>query len=187
MAKLQFDIDTLEQRLPGDLAETKQRLRQVRDEAGALSDDLRRVAHQLHPATLDSLGLTVAVRAYANEFSNSTAIPVNLTSQEVPHDLPIETASCIYRITQEALRNVAKHAGNATVEVTLKGTSDGLELSIRDNGKGFDAASGRAKEWLGLIGMEERVRLVGGTFTVESAPGCGVAIMIRVPSRGEAV
>jgi signal transduction histidine kinase len=105
----------------------------------------------------------------------------------VPKDLPRETASCIYRITQEALRNVAKHAGKAAVEVSLNRTSAGLELLIRDNGVGFDAAVGRAKEGLGLIGMEERVRLAGGTFNLKSAPGHGVAITIHVPSRGETI
>jgi two-component system CheB/CheR fusion protein len=187
VAKLQFDIDTLEQKLPADLGEVKQRLCQVRDQAGALSDDLRRVAHQLHPATLDHLGLTVALKAYAQEFSQSTAIPVLFTSHEVPANIPIETASSVYRIAQEALRNVVKHAGKATVEMTLRGTSDGLELSIRDNGIGFDMEAGRAKHGLGLIGMEERMRLVGGKFSVETTPGHGVAITIQAPAPQETV
>jgi two-component system CheB/CheR fusion protein len=185
VAKLQFDIDTLEQKLPADLVEVKQRLCQVRDHAGSLSADLRRVAHQLHPATLDHLGLTVALKAYAHEFSESMAIPVLFTSRKVPRNIPIETASCFYRIAQEALRNVAKHAGKATVDVTLKGTSNGLELSIRDNGIGFNMESARSKEGLGLIGMEERIRLVGGKFSLETTPGGGVTITIQAPSPQE--
>ncbi len=182
VAKLQFDIDTLEQKLPMGLVEAKQRLRGFRDQVGTLSDDLRRVAHQLHPATLDHLGLAVALKAYADEFSKSTGLPVLFTGHEVPGNIPIETASCLYRIAQEALRNVAKHAGKATVEMALKGTRDGLELSIRDDGIGFDIETARAKHGLGLIGMEERVRLVGGKFSLQTTPGHGVAIAIQAPS-----
>lgn len=182
VAKLQFDIETLEQKVPfKDVQHAKQQLRDVGHQAAGLSNDLRRVAHQLHPATLDHLGLAVALRAYAEEFSRSTAIPVKFTSLYVPRKVPIEVASGLYRIAQEALRNVGKHASEAKIEIVLARDPKGLALFIRDDGEGFDMESARAKGGLGLISMEERVRLLGGSFSVETRPGEGVLIAILCP------
>ncbi len=182
VAKLQFDIEILEQKVPfSDLEGAKAQLRAVGDQAACLSNELRRVAHQLHPATLDNLGLTVALRAYVHEFSQSTGIPVELISKDVPKQLPLHIASCVYRIVQETLRNVAKHAGEALVEVRLSATPEALKLMILDNGNGFDMESARAKGGLGLIGMEERVRLLGGTIAFQTRPGDGVRIDIQIP------
>lgn len=150
-------------------------------QAAGLSNDLRRVAHQLHPANLDYLGLSVALRSYAEEFSRSTAIQVKFTSLFMPRNVPLALASGLYRIVQEALRNVGKHASNAQVEIVLARVPEGLALYIRDNGEGFDMELARAKGGLGLISMEERVRLLEGTLSVETQPGKGVLLSIQCP------
>ena len=182
VASLQFEIETLEQRVPfTDVQDAKERLRGVGRQAARLSNDLRRVAHQLHPATLDHLGLSVALRSYAEEFSRSTAIAVKFTSVFVPRQVPIELASGLYRIVQEALRNVGKHASDANVEIVLARDPKGLALFIRDNGDGFDVEDVRSKGGLGLISMQERVRLLGGSFAIETRPGKGVLISIQCP------
>jgi two-component system CheB/CheR fusion protein len=181
VAKLQFDVETLEQQLPPDLMDGKRRLRAIRDEIGTLSNDLRRIAYQLHPSTLDHLGLAVAIRSYSQEFSEREGLPIQFTARNVPARIPPEVASSLYRIVQEALRNVAKHAGKTSVKISLAGGSKQLSLSIRDHGVGFDIHSGLHKGGLGLIGMQERVRLVRGEFSLEALPARGVAIMIRVP------
>ncbi len=182
VAKLQFDIETLEQGVPfTNLAGAKEKLRHVGDQAGVLANDLRRVAHGLHPSSLDHLGLTVALRSYAEAFSRSTAIPVKFTSRNVPRRIPAEIASCFYRIVQEALRNVGKHARDAAVNIVLTGSSRRLHLSIRDNGDGFDMMLARAKGGLGLISMQERVRLVQGKFSLKTQPGHGVHLSITAP------
>jgi two-component system, NarL family, sensor kinase len=179
---LQFDIETLEQRVPfTDLVRAKGKLRDVCEQVGTLANDLRRVAHGLHPSSLDHLGLTIALRSYAEEFSRSTAIPVQFTSRKVPRKVPAEVAICFYRIVQEALRNVGKHARTAAVKITLAGSSTRLHLSIRDNGEGFDMALARAQGGLGLISMQERVRLVQGQFSVQTQPGHGVHLSVIVP------
>ncbi len=186
VAKLQFDIETLEQGVPfTNLAGAREKLRQVGDQAGVLANDLRRVAHGLHPSSLDHLGLTVALRSYAEEFSRSTAIPVQFTSRNVPRRIPAEVASCFYRIAQEALRNVGKHAREAAVNIVLTGSSHRLHLSIRDNGDGFDMMLARAKGGLGLISMQERVRLVQGKFSLETQPGHGVHLSVTAPLPSE--
>jgi two-component system CheB/CheR fusion protein len=181
MAKLQFDLERLEQHLPPDLKEMKKRLLIVRDEVEALSNDVRRIAHELHPSALDHLGLRVALRSYIREFSEREKIPVVFTPRKVPAQIPAEVASALYRIVQESLRNIAKHAGKASVKITLTGGSNQLSMSIRDNGIGFDALSAQGKGGLGLVSMRERTRLVHGDFSLETLPGRGVTITIRVP------
>jgi two-component system, chemotaxis family, CheB/CheR fusion protein len=181
MAKLQFDVERLEQQLPPDLKEMKRRLLIVRDGVEALSNDVRRIAYELHPAALDHLGLVVALRSYIREFSEREGIPVVFTPRKVPAQIAAEVSSALYRIVQEALRNAAKHAGKASVKITLTGGSNQLSLSIRDDGIGFDAPSAQGKGGLGLVSMQERTRLVHGDFSLETLPGRGVTITIRVP------
>ena len=182
VAKLQFDIETLEQKLPFSNPElARQSLLSVRDQTGTLANDLRRVAHGLHPSSLDHLGLRVALQSYIEEFSRSIAIPVQFNSSEIPREIPMEIAICLYRIVQEALRNVGKHAPNATVEIALSGSPQELHLSIRDDGEGFDMSALRSTKGLGFISMQERVRLIQGHFSLSTQPGAGVHISVDVP------
>jgi two-component system CheB/CheR fusion protein len=186
IAKLQFDIETLGQHLPPDPKKMKKQLLILRDGVETLSNDIRRIAYELHPSALDHLGLSVALRSYVREFTEREGIPVQFTPRKVPAQIPAEVASTLYRIVQEALRNVAKHAGKTSVSIALTGGSNQLSLSIRDNGIGFDVHSVQDKSGLGLISMQERARLVHGDFSLETLPGCGATITVRVPlsSRG---
>jgi two-component system CheB/CheR fusion protein len=181
MAKLQFDVETLEQHLPRGLKSMRKRLLIIRDGVETLSDHIRRIAYELHPSALDHLGLVVALRSYVREFTEREGIPVRFTPRKVPSQIPAEVASTFFRIVQEALRNVAKHAGKTSVGIALTGGSKRLSLSIRDNGIGFDADSVRDKGGLGLISMQERARLVSGDFSLETQPGRGATITVHVP------
>lgn len=181
MAKLQFDVETLEQQLPSDFQQWKIGLLSIRDEVGDLSNDIRRIAYQLHPSSLDHLGLSVALRSLCNEFAEREKLDVNFAVRKVPKQIPPDIASSLYRVVQEALRNVAKHAGTTAVSLTLAGGPDRLSLSIRDSGAGFDVRSVKGKGGLGLISMQERVRLVNGEFSLKTRPGHGVLIAIQVP------
>ncbi len=182
VAKLQFEIEVLEQKVPfSNIEDAREKLRTVRDEAASLAEDLRKVAHQLHPSVLDHLGLAVALRSFINEFKRSTQIAVELSTDSIPKELPPEIASCAYRITQEALRNVAKHSRAVLAEVVVRNDENSLLLLIRDEGAGFNLSSARAKGGIGLVGMEERVRLVGGTVIIETAEDCGTSVRVRLP------
>jgi two-component system, chemotaxis family, CheB/CheR fusion protein len=185
-AKLQFDVETLEQHLPPDLKEVKKRLLNIRDGVETLSNDIRRIAYELHPSSLDHLGVTVALRTYVREFTEREGIPIRFTSRRVPAKIPLEITSTLYRIVQEALRNVSKHAGKTSVSIALTGGSNQLSLSIQDHGIGFDVHSLQDKGGLGLISMQERARLVRGDFSLETLPGHGATITVHVPlsSRG---
>jgi len=181
MAKLQFDVETLEQQLPSNFPQWKAGLLSIRDYVGALSNDIRRIAYQLHPSSLDHLGLSVALRSLSNEFAEREKLEVKFVARKVPRKIPPDIASSLYRVSQEALRNVAKHAGTTAVSLTLAGDTHRLSLTIRDNGAGFDARSVQGNGGLGLISMQERVRLVNGEFSLKTRPGHGVLIAIRVP------
>ncbi len=183
MVKLQFDIEALEQSLPADRTTEKQGLMAVRDDAARLSKDLRRIAYVLHPSTLDHLGLTAALSAYAAEFSKRTGIPLEFTASGVPEAIPQGIASAFYRITQEALRNVVRHSGAAS-SLRLTGENSCLILAIHDNGPGFDRQGVRGQGGLGLVSMEERARLIGASFQLATAPGEGVSIMLSAPLGG---
>jgi two-component system CheB/CheR fusion protein len=181
IAKLQFDVETLDQHQPSDLKSMKNRLLAIRDGIEMLSNDVRRIAYELHPSALDHLGLAVALRSYVSEFTEREGIPVHFTPRKVPAQIPLEVASAIYRIVQEALRNVAKHAGKTSVSIALTGGKDRLSLSVRDDGIGFDPHAVQDKGGLGLISMQERARLIHGDFCLETRPGRGATITVHVP------
>jgi two-component system CheB/CheR fusion protein len=183
-AKLQFDVETLEQGVPRGSKDLRVRLLGLRDQIATLSNELREVAYRLHPSTLDHLGLAVALRGYCKEFSKREGLQVQFSARNVPADISIAIASCFYRVTQEALRNVVKHAGKAKVQVQLSGNRNELVLSIADDGIGFDHPLVRSKNSLGLVSIEERARLIDGEFSLKTKPGQGVLIKIRVPLPG---
>ncbi len=179
LAMLEVEVQGVEQRSPDSLI--RDQLRSVRSQVAELSDDVRRVAYQLHPSSLDHLGLVIALRSYCAEFARREAIRVKFTHQKVPQPLPQEIASCLYRITEEALRNVAKHGRTKLATVMVSGRDRNIQLAIRDFGVGFDPAANHKRAGLGIISMEERVRLVGGQLSVVSRPGEGTRIKVNVP------
>jgi two-component system, chemotaxis family, CheB/CheR fusion protein len=183
VVKLQFDIEALEQSLPADRTTEKQGLMAVRDDAARLSNDLRRIAYVLHPSTLDNLGLPGALSAYTADFSKRTGIPVEFKTSGVPEIIPQGIASAFYRVTQEALRNIVRHSGAAS-SLSLTGENSRLTLAIHDNGPGFDRPAVRGQGGLGLVSMQERARLIGASFRLDTAPGAGVSITLSAPLGG---
>jgi two-component system CheB/CheR fusion protein len=160
--------------------EIRKDVQSLRDRTAEVSNDIRRVAYQLHPSVLDHLGLQVALRSYCAEFSNRDGIQVKFSGPEQQVPIPEEIALCLYRVTQESLRNVAKHASAKSAVVTLEVVDHRIHLSIRDNGVGFDTAA-KHKGGIGLLSMKERVRLVDGEFTLKSKPGRGTRIDVWAP------
>ena len=176
---LQVDVEALERQLPSDFQQLKTGLLSVSDEVAALSNDVRQIANRLHPSVLDHLGLSEALRLLCKEFGDREQFAVNFTVEGVPKTIPNDIGSCLYRVAQEALRNVTEHARATQVSLTLSGSPGRLSLSVRDNGIGFDVRGEDSR--LGLISMQERVRLVNGVFSLETKPGQGVLIAIHVP------
>jgi two-component system, chemotaxis family, CheB/CheR fusion protein len=181
LAKLQFDLERFAQNLPPGLNAMKKTLATVCGDVEGLSNDIRRIAFELHPAALEHLGLEAALSAYIRDFSKREDISVKLTVSKVSSRIPLEISTAFYRIVQEALRNIAKHAGKASAKISLAGGQQQIRLTIQDNGIGFDLNSSSQSNGLGLISMQERTRLIKGRFLLASSPGNGVTIKILVP------
>ncbi len=154
--------------------------RELAESARALSGDLHRMAHQLHPAILDQLGLLPAARRFAEELQTRHGIGVEVTGDHWPERLPREAALVLYRVMQEGLQNAIKHSGAARVEVSFSGRGGELLLRVADRGRGFAPEQLFGAAGLGLAGMSERLRLVGGSLRVESVPEGGTILEARL-------
>ena len=152
----------------------------LRQRAEGLSDDLRLITHQLHPAVLEHLGLISALRSLCAEFSRHEGIRAWFSVEKDFGSIPSDIAICLYRITQEALRNVAKHSGASEAWVEIRRSRHEIQLSIDDKGVGFEMDS-NPTAGLGLVSIQERVQIVRGTFNIHSAPGQGTMIRVYVP------
>jgi signal transduction histidine kinase len=151
--------------------------------------DIHRAASDLRPTALDDLGLLKALATYAAEWSERFGIPVDVQVLGSGGAIPPEVETAAYRIVQEALTNVLKHAGASSVSVVLERRGDHLRIIVEDDGNGFDPAQlsepGNAGPRLGLSGMRERLGLLGGKVTIESAPGAGTTLYIDLPTDSE--
>lgn len=156
-------------------------LRAVRDGLVDLSEDVHALSYQLHPSIIEDLGLVEAVKAECDRVAHQETIDVALNFGALHAKLPSDAAICLFRVAQEALRNVVRHAGASTVDVSLHADDGGLTLSVRDNGAGFDGSGKRDRASLGLASMRERVRLQGGWIDIESTPGRGTAVIAWIP------
>lgn len=152
--------------------------------ADGLMLDIHRLAWELHPAALDDLGLEIILRRHAAEWSENNHVPLDFHCDGMEsHRLPLQLETTLYRVAQEALTNVTRHAKAKRVSVLLERRPDHVSLIVEDDGVGFDAAgrAAAAQGKLGLLGMRERVTLAGGTLEIESTPKAGTTIFVRVP------
>jgi signal transduction histidine kinase len=162
------------------------RVQRLQELATQTARDLHRVAVELRPAALDDLGLVKAIRALVDSWSTRCGIDVDFEpGQYESAGVSSEIETIIYRIIQEALNNVAKHSGATRVALVLRRTAEHVHAIIEDDGRGFDAQvlsqPGNGSGRLGLLGIQERLGLVGGTLNVESAPDCGATLIVRIP------
>ncbi|MEO8125176.1 MAG: sensor histidine kinase [Burkholderiales bacterium] len=156
----------------------------IQSELARLSEDVHGFSYRLHPTVLDDLGLPDALRAECDRIASGQQLDVALNVEGVPDKLPGDVALCTYRIAQEALRNIARHAHAKTVRVSMLTKDGGLQLSVVDDGVGFDASAPRARVGLGHASMRERVRQLGGRLQVRSLAGQGTSIVAWVPFAG---
>jgi PAS domain S-box-containing protein len=182
LAALSFEISKLRGGLPEDRERIREQLAVLQDRTAGVIDDARDMSYELHPSTLEYLGLAAALKSYCCEFGKQEQIKARLTIVDVPESIPRDVALCLYRVAQEGLRNVARHSGAREVRVALVGTGEGIELSIVDAGQGFDTdKAARKNGGLGLVSMGERVRLLGGELVIESKPQAGTQLRVRIP------
>jgi signal transduction histidine kinase len=159
-------------------AEAREHLTAVRSLAEKSVNEVRDLALLLRPSMLDDLGLAPALAWHGREMSKRTGLNVVVSADDGVDDLPDEHKTCIYRLAQEAVNNSARHANARTVEVVVKQESGAVRLTVQDDGAGFDT---RYVRGMGLLGMEERVRRLGGQFRIDSQPGRGTLVAAELP------
>jgi signal transduction histidine kinase len=179
LAVLAIDLGQLEH-LPGIGAEVAGRTRLIRDQLVRLADDIHSLSRQLHPSILDDLGLVDALHSECLSLGPRGGITVRYHARGVPAGLPRDVALCFYRVAQEALRNVARHARCPRATVRLVADERELVLCVRDWGVGFDLVR-IGKTGIGLESMRERARLVRARLVVRSRPGEGTRVTLSAP------
>jgi PAS domain S-box-containing protein len=172
--KLEIESQKYDSSMHANLQEMKKKIIK-------LSKDIHDISRQIHPSILDDLGLVKAIESECAAFTQREDIQVEYEADNVPLSIPRSVKICIYRIIQEGLRNIAKHAGTDKAHVSLTCSDGNLFLTIRDNGIGFDTSHMQGQKGIGLRSMEERVRLIQGEFSVQSKPGEGTVIKVTAP------
>jgi signal transduction histidine kinase len=171
----------LAKRIQADDTVSLRYLDNIRRFADSSVNSIRDIALLLRPSMLDDLGLMPALEWQAREVSRRSGIKMTVTAGNVPELLPDEMSTCIFRVVQEALQNVSRHSGAKSATVTVRKDDSSLFLSVEDDGSGFDTEKTRG---LGMLGMQERVRQLGGQFNIQSTPGKGTAVhvMLSLPA-----
>lgn len=167
-----------ESRVPAELPEVAEEIALVRESARAGLDDVRRVARRLRPGVLEDLGLLPALAALANDFTALGRGHLTRTTSPGLPPLSHEAELVVYRVAQEALTNVARHAGAQEVSLSLTRVGDSVVLEVRDDGRGTDLL----RPGSGVLGMRERASLVGATLTIDTAPAQGTTVRLEVPA-----
>lgn len=181
LTSLKIGIDLIRHALPPEQEALRGRLADLANLTGETMETLRTLAHDLRPPGLDAFGLNVALEGLCNDFSVRTSLPVLYNGIELP-DLPTSMTLTLYRLAQEALTNIAKHAGAQQVWVELSRTNQVMKLSISDDGRGFIFDPNKYPgNGIGLVSLQERADLIGGTLDIATNPGQGTRITVLVP------
>ena len=181
LALLAIELDLLAQKSPESVALLGDRLHELSSRVKKLSSAVHNLSHLLHPSKLEQLGLVASIRSLCKELARDHEMEIEFVDRQLPPSIPADAALCLYRIAQEALQNVLKHSGAQHARVDLQGSEDAVVLRITDEGAGFDPGSVGEKGGLGLVSMRERLQMLGGTIVINSRPGEGTRIDVRLP------
>ena len=183
LAMLAIDIEELEEKVGDTSQETKQQLDVLYERISELGADLHSLSHQLHSSTLETLGLVAGTKAFCEEFAETEHVQVDFTHENVPRNISGDVALCLFRIVQEGLRNIKKHSSANKANVRLECSGGNLHLTVSDQGKGFELGIRTEGGGIGVWSMQERLRLLGGRFRIQSYPMQGTRIDAWLPSR----
>jgi signal transduction histidine kinase len=175
----QLQEDTL------NLSEVRGRITELQKRTTEIAADIQSLSHDLHSSKLQYLGIAAAIKGFCQEFCRQQKVEIDFRADDLPSALPPDISLCFFRVVQEALHNSAKHSGVRHFEVRLWGTSSEIHLTVSDSGVGFDSDAAKAGLGLGLVSMEERLKLQNGTFSIESQTQRGTTIHARVPFSSE--
>jgi PAS domain S-box-containing protein len=178
---LTVELEQLRQNSPDLSPKVKRRIRELRKQSSEVVSDVQSMSHQLHSSKLDYLGIVTALGAFCKEFSEQRKVEIDFVHHDIPATVPPAISLCLFRISQEALRNAVKHSGVRHFDVELRYASDAIDLTVRDSGSGFDVDQAMKTHGLGLTSMAERLKLVDGQLSINSQPKRGTTIHARAP------
>lgn len=181
LAAIAIELGTVELRLGQPETRIRKEIGEAKEQIIRLSEDMHALSRELHPSKLKDFGLVKALRAMCVNFADREGLAVACDFEGEFAQLPMDTALCLYRVVQEGLRNIAKHAQARRVDISLRATEDGLVLTVKDDGAGFNPLCAKLTPGIGLASMRERVQYAKGDFAIHSAPGQGAVIQVTVP------
>jgi signal transduction histidine kinase len=181
IAGISMSLGSIRRSVSGPKSQVFQQFDGVREQLSKLSQHVRELSHELHPVVLDYCDVATALQSHCKEFSSSTGIRTDFLANGEFNDVSPAVAMCLYRVTQEALQNVAKHAKAPVATVRLERSEQMVKLTVADKGRGFRPEQSARSGGLGLVSIKERVRLVKGTFALDSKPHVGTRLKIEVP------
>ena len=181
LALLAIDLEEIESAAMDN--ELREGLGELRKQVLDVVTNVQALSHELYSSKLEYLGLFAAVKGFCAEFRDRQRADIDLSSHDLPTDVPKEISLCLFRVLQQALHNAVKHSGVKRFEVQLWGTPTEIHLTVSDLGIGFDVEAALKSQGIGLTSMKERMRLVGGDLSIDSQPQRGTAIHARVPFR----
>ncbi|HVZ55669.1 MAG TPA: PAS domain-containing protein [Chitinophagaceae bacterium] len=187
LTAIKMDIAWLNKKLPAQETAMRAKIQNTLDLLDSSNRSIRRILAELRPMALDDQDLAEAVTWLGNQFSQNTGIQVDFQQQGTPFELSEQLSNCIFRVYQEALTNITRHAAASQVRTVLSFGELFLGFSVTDDGKGFDREILRSKSSFGILGMRERVRSLGGQFEIDSVPGSGTRITVRVPRNAQGI
>jgi signal transduction histidine kinase len=182
LAAASIDAELSARAMGTDPAAAASQLRELQERLDAISGDIRKISHELHPDTLRQLGFVVTLESLLDEFESRTSVSVVQSLPEPAEKIPDDVALCLYRVTQEILRNVSAHAEASLVELEVSVSRGSATLRIADDGVGFDPE--KRPPGLGLASIRERARLLGGSVALDTRPDAGTELVIEIPIPG---
>ena len=177
-------LESLKDALPASATELAPDISELQDQISDLGMDIQGLSHRLHSSGLDDLGLEAAANAFCKEVSKRQGVEIDFHCENVPRGLSQEISLCLFRVMQESLQNAIKHSGSRHFDVSLRGGSNEIQLTVRDSGIGFDPEKAMGSG-LGLTSMKERLKIVDGKLSVRSRPLVGSTVDARVPLNPE--
>jgi signal transduction histidine kinase len=181
LALLTIELERLQENPPNLSPEVRGRIGKLREQTSEIATDIQALSHELHSSKLDYLGIAAAVRGFCKDFGKQQKMEIVCKTCDLPRPLPRDISLCLFRVLQEALNNSAKHSGAQQCVVQLWATSEEIHLRVSDSGAGFDSEAAKRSRGLGLISMEERLKLLNGTLSIASQLKRGTTIHARVP------
>ena len=186
LTAISLNVNNIAKTVPSSLL--KRDIQSVRQLLEQATDFIHRLSHQIHPGMLEDLGLVPALRYLLRSLKESAGMDVKLIVLGAAGKASLEQKAAMYRVAQESLTNVLKHAGTSRASVTVRNSAEAIELQVLDKGKGFTLSRMSGSEGtrlgLGLVGMRERVQSLGGMFVIRSRPGKGTSVRVRIPFDG---